>query len=169
MVHRLVGILLAAVLAASLPVSAQDAPASGDAKPSCGSCQDAPKADTPAPPEAKPEAKPEGAAPAAGTESAPEEKKRKAKGPLGLPDLRTLKEALELSKDQVKQVKELYASYEEKVKEAEAKANENADKRAARRELKPLRDEIAAKLREICTEEQKKKLDELLAPPKKKK
>lgn len=160
-------VALAAILAAALSAAAfaQETQAPG-CKESCGGCQDAPKTDAPKP-EAAPEAKQEPAKPETPPEAAPEKKRKK--GPLGLPDLRTLRETLALSNDQFKQAKELYESYEDKVKEAEAKAKENPDKRAARKELKPLRDEIAAKLKDLCTEEQKPKLDELLAPPRKKK
>ncbi len=97
------------------------------------------------------------------------EKKQKFKGPLGLPDLKALKEALTLEKDQGKKVKELFDGYAEKVKEAEAKAKEAADKKAAKKDLDALRGEIVGKLKEILNEEQQKKLDELIAPPKKKK
>ena len=167
MIDRRLATGLAAALVLALTAAsafAQDAKPPEAKDPAAGG-KDAPKPG--AAPEAKQDpAKPE-TPPAAAPEAAPEKKRKK--GPLGLPDLRTLKEALTLSKDQFKQVKELYESYGDKVKEAETKAKENPDKKAARKELKPLHDEIAAKLRELCSEEQKPKLDELLAPPKKQK
>ncbi len=165
MLHRTLVTLLMAVLAAAVPALAQDAKPP-ECKDQPGGCQDAPK------PEAAPEAKQDAPKPAPPPEAKPPETaqdKKKGHGPLGLPAADVLKEKLGLNDDQAAKVNDLYNSYKKQVREAQKKFKEAADKKAARAEIEPLRTEIAGKLKDLCTEEQKPKLDELLAPPKKKK
>lgn len=108
---------------------------------------------------------------ASGAALAQEEKKQERGGAnLGLPSSAVLKEKAGLDDDQVKKVDEVYASYKDKIAEAQKKMKEAEDKKAAGGELRTLRQEIAAKLVEIGKdEEQKKKITEATAPPQRKK
>ncbi len=93
------------------------------------------------------------------------QEKKKAAGPLGLPDSATLKEKVGFTDDQVKKTDELYASYKDKVKEAQAKAKED---KANAKAVQDLRTEIVGKLEAIATsDDQKTKLKDLTTRKKK--
>jgi hypothetical protein len=114
-----------------------------------------PKAATPAPAPANP---PPPAAPAA----------KKKTIALGLPSLAALKDDVGMDRKQLKKCKEIYDSYKAKLDEAAAKVKAAQDKRAANKEVAPLRTEVKAKIREICADDaQKTKFDQLTAPKKK--
>jgi hypothetical protein len=84
----------------------------------------------------------------------------KAPGPLGLPSVEVLKEKLTLSEDQAKKVEAIYAEYQDKAKEVDEKGD--APKKAE------VRGEIVGKIKEVCTADQKKKLDHVVAQHEKK-
>jgi uncharacterized tellurite resistance protein B-like protein len=84
----------------------------------------------------------------------------KAPGPLGLPSVEVLKEKLTLSEAQTKQVETIYEEYKGKAKDVEEAGD--AKKKAE------VRTEIVGKLKEICTADQKKKLDHVVAEKEKK-
>ena len=84
----------------------------------------------------------------------------KAPGPLGLPSVDVLKEKLTLSDDQAKQVETIYGEYKDKAKDVEEKGD--AKKKAE------VRGEIVGKIKEICTADQKKMLDQVVAEKEKK-
>lgn len=103
----------------------------------------------------------------AGAAFAQDEGKKKM-GPLGLPSSADLKEKCGFDDEQVKKADEVLASYKDKVAEAQKKIKESEDKKAAAKEIAPLRTEILGKLREVCKDdEQKKKFDEATAKKKK--
>ena len=100
---------------------------------------------------------------ASGAALAQEEKKQERGGRenLGLPTSAQLKEKAGLDDEQAKKVDEIYASYKDKIAEAQKKIKEAEDKKAAGAEVRTLRQEIAAKLVEIGKDdEQKKKITE---------
>ena len=78
----------------------------------------------------------------------------KAPGPLGLPSVDTLKEKLTLTDEQAKKVETIYDEYKEKAKEVESKGD--AKKKA------DVRHEIVGKIKDVCTADQKKKLEEIV-------
>jgi hypothetical protein len=84
----------------------------------------------------------------------------KAPGPLGLPSVETLKEKLTLSAEQTQKVETIYESYKDKAKEVEAK---NDPKMKAE-----VRHEIVGKIKEVCTSDQKKMLDQIVTEKEKK-
>jgi len=84
----------------------------------------------------------------------------KAPGPLGLPSVDVLKEKLTLSDDQAKKVETIYEEYKDKAKDVEEKGD--AKKKAE------VRSEIVGKIKEICSADQKKKLDHVVAEKEKK-
>jgi len=84
----------------------------------------------------------------------------KAPGPLGLPSVDTLKEKLTLTAEQTKKVETIYEEYKDKAKDVEEKGD--AKKKAE------VRHEIVGKLKEVCTADQKKKLDEIVHEKEKK-
>ncbi len=100
-------------------------------------------------------------------------KKKGGAGPLGLPAAADLKDKCGFDDEQVKKADEVYASFKDKAAEASKKvvdAGQDKDKKkTATGEVKTLKGEIVAKLKEVCKDdEQKKKLDEATGPPKKK-
>jgi transketolase len=102
-----------------------------------------------------------------GAAVAQDEGKKKA-GPLGLPSSADLKEKCGFDDEQAKKADDVLASYKDKVAEAQKKIKEAEDKKAAMKEVGPLRAEILAKLREVCKDdEQKKKFDEATAKKRK--
>jgi hypothetical protein len=84
----------------------------------------------------------------------------KAPGPLGLPSVETLKEKLTLTADQAKKVETIYEEYKDKAKEVEDKGD---PKKKAE-----VRHEIVVKIKEVCTGDQKKKLEEIVSEKEKK-
>ncbi len=84
----------------------------------------------------------------------------KAPGPLGLPSVDTLKAKLTLTDEQVKKADTVYEDYKDKAKDAEKKGADDA---------KAMRLEIVGKLKEGMSDEQKKKLDDLVSEKKEKK
>src|SRR6187401_1245287 len=78
----------------------------------------------------------------------------KAPGPLGLPSVDTLKEKLTLTDEQAKKVETIYEEYKDKAKEVESKGD--AKKKA------DVRHEIVGKIKDVCTADQKKKLEEIV-------
>jgi len=89
---------------------------------------------------------------------------------LGLPSSADFKAKISFTDEQCVKSDKIYVDYKDKAAEAQKNVKDGADKKAAGKELRTLRTEIVAKLKEICTsEEQKTKFDELCAPKKKQK
>lgn len=84
----------------------------------------------------------------------------KAPGPLGLPSVETLKEKLALTEVQTKSVEGIYDEFKDKAKEIEEKGA--ATKKAA------MRSEIVSRIKAVCTDDQKKMLDEIVSEKEKK-
>jgi len=84
----------------------------------------------------------------------------KAPGPLGLPSVETLKEKLTLSDEQAKKVETIYEEYKGKAKDVEEKGD---PKKKAE-----VRHEIVAKIKEVCTDDQKKMLEKVVSEKEKK-
>jgi len=84
----------------------------------------------------------------------------KAPGPLGLPSVETLKEKLTLTAEQAQKVETIYESYKDKAKEVEEK---NDPKMKAE-----VRHEIVGKIKEVCTSDQKKMLEQIVSEKEKK-
>lgn len=105
------------------------------------------------------------AAPAPKPEPAPEATapKKRRRVPLGLIPLPVLKEEIGLDNKQLKQCRAIYAEYRERVEAAAAKLKEASDKKAARREINPLRKEILEKIRATFTPEQTAKFEAFVA------
>jgi len=78
----------------------------------------------------------------------------KAPGPLGLPSVEVLKEKLTLTDEQTKKVETIYDEYKDKAKDVEEKGD--AKKKAE------VRHEIVGKIKDVCTGDQKKKLEEIV-------
>ena len=79
----------------------------------------------------------------------------KVPGPLGLPSVEVLREKLTLSETQTKQVETIYEEYKDKAKEVEDKGDSKAKAQ--------VRGEIVGKIKEICSADQKKMLDHVVA------
>jgi hypothetical protein len=107
---------------------------------------------------------------AAGSAPAQDEKKKAAAGPLGLPSTAVLKEKCSLNDEQLKKCEEIYASYKDKVAEAIKKVKDaaEADKKAAAKARNDLKTEISGKIREALPDDDKRKIFDELAGPKKK-
>jgi len=78
----------------------------------------------------------------------------KAPGPLGLPSVEILKEKLTLSDEQAKKVETIYADYKDKAKDVEKKGDA--------KEMAEVRHEIVGKLKDVCTDDQKKMLEKVV-------
>jgi hypothetical protein len=78
----------------------------------------------------------------------------KAPGPLGLPSVETLKEKLTLTEAQTKMVATIYEDYKDKAKDLEEKGD---PKKKAE-----VRQEIVGKIKEVCTSDQQKMLDQIV-------
>src|SRR5947207_12934514 len=78
----------------------------------------------------------------------------KAPGPLGLPSVDMLKEKLTLTAEQTKKVETIYEEYKDKAKEVEEKGD--SKKKAE------VRHEIVGKIKDVCSDDQKKKLEEIV-------
>jgi hypothetical protein len=86
---------------------------------------------------------------------------------LKLPSSADFKSKLSFDDDQCKKADDVYVSYKDKV-DAAQKAKDDGDKKAGK-DLKNLKTEIVAKLREICKDDdQKAKFDDLVGKKKKK-
>jgi hypothetical protein len=79
----------------------------------------------------------------------------KAPGPLGLPSVETLKEKLTLTEAQTKMVAVIYEDYKDKAKDLEEKGD--AKKKAE------VRHEIVGKIKEVCTTDQQRMLDQIVS------
>ena len=79
----------------------------------------------------------------------------KVPGPLGLPSVETLKEKLTLSEAQTRKVETIYEEYKDKAKEVEEKGD---DQKKA-----DVRHEIVGKIKEVCSPNQKKMLDQIVS------
>lgn len=96
--------------------------------------------------------------------------KQDTAGPLGLPLSAKLKEVAALDDEQVKKIDAIYAEYKPKAEEAQKKAKDAADKKAAGQEIRTLRTEIVGKVKEVGKDdEQKKKIEDACAQQRKKK
>lgn len=99
-----------------------------------------------------------------------EEKEKKARQPLGLISCEDLKSKCSMDEEQVKKCEAIYAEYKDKLAEAQKKIKEAKDRKEAYKEAQPLKQEVLAKLREVCKDdEQKKKFDEATVDKRKKK
>jgi len=92
-------------------------------------------------------------------------------GPLGFPALKKLSEHLQLTHDQEQQVLRIYNEYQKKEHELQ---QENSKKDAAggkpsAADAKSLRSDMVNEIKAVLTEEQRKKLDEMLSESGKKK
>ena len=79
----------------------------------------------------------------------------KAPGPLGLPSVDVLKDKLTLTEAQAKMVETIYSEYKDKAKEVEEKGD--AKKKAE------VRQEIVGKIKEVCTSDQQKMLEQIVS------
>ena len=79
----------------------------------------------------------------------------KAPGPLGLPSVEVLKEKLTLTEAQTKMVETIYGDYKDKAKDVEEKGD--AKKKAE------VRQEIVGKIKEVCTSDQQKMLEQIVS------
>jgi len=88
--------------------------------------------------------------------------------PLGLPTSAALKTKCGLDDDQVKKVDEIYAGYKDKAADVQKKIDGGEKK--AKKEAAALKSEIIAKVHDVGKDDdQKKKIDEAMPQPKKKK
>ena len=99
-----------------------------------------------------------------------EAKKDEVMPVLGLPSSADFKTKCKFTDEQAVKVDKIYTDYKDKAAEAQKNVKEGADKKAASKDLRTLKTEIIAKLREICTsDEQKTSFDETASPKKKQK
>jgi hypothetical protein len=98
----------------------------------------------------------------------PPPKKKRAMA-LGLPAVATLKDEVGMDRKQLKKCKEIYDAYKTKLDDATAKVKASQDKKATNKEVAPLRAEVLAKLREVCTDDaQRTRFDQATGAQKKK-
>jgi Spy/CpxP family protein refolding chaperone len=96
-------------------------------------------------------------------------------GPFRFPGVKHLTELLTLNGEQVAALKRIYSDYQKKEQKAqqeankEAQENKNAGGKPPRADTKGLRDDMVNEIKAILTEDQRKKLDDLLADMGKKK
>jgi hypothetical protein len=99
-----------------------------------------------------------------------EEKKEKVRHLLGLISCEELKSKCAMDEEQGKKCEAIYAEYKDKFSEAQKKIKDAKDRKEAYKEAQSLKQEVLAKLREVCKDdEQKKKFDEATADKRKKK
>jgi hypothetical protein len=99
-----------------------------------------------------------------------EAKKDEVMPVLGLPARADYVAKCKFTEEQCVKVDKIYTDYKDKAAEAQKNVKEGADKKAAGKDLRTLRTEIVAKLKEICSsDEQKTSFDEITAPKKKQK
>lgn len=79
----------------------------------------------------------------------------KTPGPLGLPSVEVLKEKLSLTDSQAKKVETIYEDYKDKAKDVSEKGDAQ--------KVAEVRHEIVGKIKEVCTGDQKKMLDQVVA------
>lgn len=90
-------------------------------------------------------------------------------GMAALPTADDLKTKVAFDEEQIKKAEPILTEYSPKLKEAAEKAKTAEDKKAAFGEVRTIRTEAMAKLKEICKDdEQKKKLDEAFPARRKK-
>jgi hypothetical protein len=88
--------------------------------------------------------------------------------PLGLPTSADLKTKCGLDDEQVKKIDEIYASYKDKAADVQKKID--AGEKKGKKEAASLKSEIVAKVHDVGKDDdQKKKIDEAMPQPKKKK
>jgi len=92
-------------------------------------------------------------------------------GPLGLPPLKKLAEALSLTHDQEQAVLRIYNEYHKKEHEAQQEASKKdaSGKASAAPDTKTLHGDLVNEIKAVLTEDQRKKFDELVADSGKKK
>ncbi len=92
-------------------------------------------------------------------------------GPLGFPALKKLTESLSLTHDQEQAVLRIYNEFQKKEHEAmqEASKKDASGKASASADTKSLRGDMINEIKAVLTEDQRKKLDELLSESGKKK
>jgi len=96
-------------------------------------------------------------------------------GPFGFPGVKHLTEVLKLTTEQANAVHHIFSEYQKKEHQAqqeaakEAAKDKNAGSKPPRADTKALHDDMVNEIKTILTEEQKKKLDEMLADMGKKK
>jgi hypothetical protein len=78
-----------------------------------------------------------------------------APGPLGLPSVEVLREKLSLTDAQAKKVEAIYDDYKDKAKDVTEKGDAQ--------KVAEVRHEIVGKIKDVCTGDQKKMLDEVVA------
>ena len=79
----------------------------------------------------------------------------KAPGPLGLPSVDVLREKLTLTEAQAKVVETIYTDYKDKAKDLEEKGDA--------KKMAEVRQEIVGKIKEVCTTDQQKMLDQIVS------
>ena|SRR5437763_1822820 len=92
-------------------------------------------------------------------------------GPLGLPPIKKLAESLNLTHDQEQAVLRIYNEFHKKEHEAQQEASKKdaSGKPAAAADTKSLHGDMVTEIKAVLTEEQRKKLDEILSASGKKK
>jgi Spy/CpxP family protein refolding chaperone len=91
-------------------------------------------------------------------------------GPLGFPAIKKLAEALSLTHDQEQAVLRIYNEYHKKEHEAMQEASKkDASGKASSPDTKSLHSDMVTEIKALLTEDQRKKLDELLSESGKKK
>jgi len=87
---------------------------------------------------------------------------------LGLPSSADFKTKCKFTDEQAVKVDKVYTDYKDKAADAQNQVKTGDDKKAASKNLKALKKEIVAKLREICTsDEQKTSFDDATSAKKK--
>lgn len=104
---------------------------------------------------------------AAQEEHKQERGKKGSSGPFGLPAVATLKEKLALAEEQAGKIEALYK--EGAAKEQEIRKNAAGDRQKSREETTAAKNDLVAKVKEVLSDEQDKKFDELAQPPRRKK
>jgi Spy/CpxP family protein refolding chaperone len=96
-------------------------------------------------------------------------------GPFGFPGVKHLTESLKLTPEQAQAIHHIFNEYQKKEHQAqqeaakEAQKDKNAGGKPPRVDTKSLRDDMITEIKAILTEEQRKKLDDLLSEMGKKK
>jgi len=96
-------------------------------------------------------------------------------GPFGFPGAKHLSETLKLTPEQAAALHRIFNDYQKKEHQAqqeaakEAAKDKNAGSKPPRADTKSLRDDMVNEIKTILTEEQRKKLDEMVADMGKKK
>ena len=105
----------------------------------------------------------------------PQQGPQEQPGPFGFPGVKHLTEVLKLTTEQANGLHHIFSEYQKKEHQAqqeaakEAAKDKNAGSKPPRADTKSLRDDMVNEIKTLLTEEQKKKLDEMLADMGKKK